>query len=530
MNNVQKLEKENRELKHALDNLIINFNKLSNRFLHSTTLEESLDAIFDLFFEMFTYEEIAVYLMKDNFELVKYRNLSEESYEEVSDIQEENIFDWVILQNKRIILDRKYKEGSYIFLPLIMKNRSLGILLIGTAKDSNNLTKEEQDILDIISAQVTVSIENSTLYSSIDDQKRKLDNIKNYLNNVIENFNEGLIVVDNDYIVTTINKAAETFLGFTKKDILLKNIRLFYSNWFTPEFFEKIAQCLHDSEIKNHMVELAGKYLKFTILPFEGIHKNITGAIIHIEDITTSMELEKLKEIDDFKDQVISNVSHELKTPLTSIRAYTETLLEIIASDKKGYPEEFKEFLSVINDESERLLNLIVEILDTSKLESGNVSLNLVNLDIGVIINKIITGIDYLIKEKKITVVKKYSDQENFVIKADLIKLEQVFYNIISNAIKYNKDGGKIIISLTKQKKSVKIEVEDTGIGIAEKNLEKLFEKFFREQSEHTDKIGGFGLGLNIVKNIIDLHQGFITFKSEKGKGTKVIIKFPYEL
>ncbi|MGM0608168.1 MAG: ATP-binding protein [Candidatus Muiribacteriota bacterium] len=523
------VEKENRALKQSHEKLINNFHKLSSKILHSGSLEDNLEAIFEVCQEIFPYEEIAVYLMKNTFELIKYKNLSDESYMEVSQIQEDNIFDWVILQNKKITLERKYKKGSYVFLPLIMKNRSLGIMLIGTDKEVSNITKEENDILDIISSNVTVSIENSKLYSTLDEQKKKLDNIKNYLSNVIENFNEGLIVVDTDYIVTTINCAAENFLKISRKEIMLKNIRLFYNNWFTPEFFEKISESIFQKKITHYMVDVRQVFLKFTIIPFKGNRNIISGAIIHIEDVTTGMELEKLKEIDDYKNQVISNISHELKTPLTSIKAYTETLTEIIESDSEKYEVEFKDFLNVIYDESERLLNLIMEILDTSKLESGRVNLNLSLFDLNTVIRKIIKGIDYLLKEKNIKVNIDFKQEETFNIEADLIKLEQVFYNVLSNAVKYNEQNGKINIKIKRLKEVYKIIVEDTGIGIDNKSIEKIFEKFYRESNVDTENISGFGLGLSIVKNIIDLHNGDINIKSKKGKGTKIILKIPYE-
>ncbi|MCK9226025.1 MAG: hypothetical protein M0Q02_13200, partial [Candidatus Muirbacterium halophilum] len=129
------------------------------------------------------------------------------------------------------------------------------------------------------------------------------------------------------------------------------------NNWMTPIFFEKIDNALKSVSVTNHTVDLDNKYLKFFFIPLMGIHKNIIGIIIHIEDMTTSIELERLKEIDDFKNQIISNVSHELKTPLTSIKAYTETIIDMVkeeksVKDKKNYIE----FLSVISSESERLL------------------------------------------------------------------------------------------------------------------------------------------------------------------------------
>ncbi|MCK9477426.1 MAG: ATP-binding protein [Candidatus Muirbacterium halophilum] len=522
------LLKENIQLKQSLETLFINFNKLSQKLIHSSDLDETLDALFDLCADIFPHEEIGVFLLKQEFELERYRNLPDESYMEITDIQEEEIFDWVILQNKKIVLKRKYKKGSYILLPLTIRNNSIGIMLLGTSLTQDELTLESQDILSMISAQVAVAIDNSRLYSSLEDKNRKLDNIKNYMGNIIQSFNEGIIVIDSDYTVTTMNEAAENYLSITKKQMMLKNIKSCMNNWMTPIFFEKIDNALKSVSVTNHTVDLDNKYLKFFFIPLMGIHKNIIGIIIHIEDMTTSIELERLKEIDDFKNQIISNVSHELKTPLTSIKAYTETIIDMVkeeksVKDKKNYIE----FLSVISSESERLLNIIVDILDTSKLESGKVNLNLTQISIKDIIDRIVTGLEGFIKEKNIIIEKLYSDEQDYIINIDQTKIEQVFYNIISNAIKYNVKEGKIIFDIKKTSKNIVITVKDTGVGIDKKNLKNVFDKFFREDTEATKEAGGFGLGLNIVKNIIMLHKGKINIDSIKDKGTEIIIKLP---
>ncbi|MCK9226026.1 MAG: GAF domain-containing protein [Candidatus Muirbacterium halophilum] len=210
------LLKENIQLKQSLETLFINFNKLSQKLIHSSDLDETLDALFDLCADIFPHEEIGVFLLKQEFELERYRNLPDESYMEITDIQEEEIFDWVILQNKKIVLKRKYKKGSYILLPLTIRNNSIGIMLLGTSLTQDELTLESQDILSMISAQVAVAIDNSRLYSSLEDKNRKLDNIKNYMGNIIQSFNEGIIVIDSDYTVTTMNEAAENYLSITK--------------------------------------------------------------------------------------------------------------------------------------------------------------------------------------------------------------------------------------------------------------------------------------------------------------------------
>ncbi|PLX16223.1 MAG: hypothetical protein C0601_11420 [Candidatus Muiribacterium halophilum] len=524
MNEKERLLTENGQLKQTLDNLLINFNKLSHKIIQSSDLDESLDAIFDLLKDIFAYNEIAVYLFKEEFELRKYRDLSDKSYEELSAIQEEDIFDWVILQNKPVILPRKEIVGTFILLPLSIRNKFLGILVVSTEKTENSITKEEHDIFNIISAQVAVAIENTMLYSSLDEKNKKLDNIKNYMNNIIESFNEGIVVVDPEFMITTINKSAESFLDSKKNQVILKKITSLKKDWINQELIEKIGSVFSTPNVDHMVVETHGNILKLKILPLKGIYENIIGAIIHIEDITASMELTKLKEIDEYKDQLISNVSHELKTPLTSIKAYTETLIDM----KDGKDSDELEFLDVIKSESDRLLTLINEVLDLSRFESGKIKLKKEEFDLEDTIKNIIKSLENVASEKNITFSLKNSlDKDRKLLKADKTSIEQVFYNLITNSIKYNREDGKIEITLDNTKKDFKITFEDNGFGIKKENLEKIFTKFFREKNEATDKENGFGLGLSIVKNIIDLHDGRIKITSNHGKYTKVQVWLP---
>lgn len=226
------------------------------------------------------------------------------------------------------------------------------------------------------------------------------------------------------------------------------------------------------------------------------------------------------KEVSNLKDSFISTVSHELKTPLTSMKLYVGLL-----KDKKLGPIERKQSkaLGVVNDECDRLNKLITDILDLSKLDAKKQKLELSEFDLG----EIVADEMYLALAAKKKVEIKFEIPRNFTIVADKDKLKQVFINLFNNALKFTPEKGRITIKSRELAKEWEFAVEDTGQGIEKEHLPKLFSRFYQAENIMTRTQGGFGLGLSIVKNIVDMHGGRIAVDSEIGKGTKISIRLP---
>ena len=238
------------------------------------------------------------------------------------------------------------------------------------------------------------------------------------------------------------------------------------------------------------------------------VWQNIIGAVIVFSDITELRKLETVRK--DF----VANVSHELRTPISSIKGYAETLLDGALDDKNNAMD----FIKIINSESGRLASLIDDILDLSKIESDAFKLNLVNDSLFEIAKEAISSLYKDAKDKNIEINNKIAlNQKVF---ADKSLLTQVFVNLIHNAIKYSRNDSIITVSSKIENDLVKIEIEDQGIGIPDKDLSRIFERFYRVDKARSKALGGTGLGLAIVKHIVHTHGGDVCVRSTEGHGS----------
>ena len=220
--------------------------------------------------------------------------------------------------------------------------------------------------------------------------------------------------------------------------------------------------------------------------------------------------------------EFVANVSHELKTPLTSIKSYTETLLEGALEEK----EVLVNFLNVINDESENMTNLVKDLLLLSKIDNRESMFKMIRLDVCEMVSEVIEKISIQVKKSKHSLEIDIPKKSLFVF-GDRARLEQVIKNIVSNAIKYTQDRGKIEISVKSKLDNIIITVSDNGPGIPKKDLPRIFERFYRVDKARSRQLGGTGLGLSIAKEIVENHSGNISIESIEGKGTTVKIVLP---
>ena len=235
-----------------------------------------------------------------------------------------------------------------------------------------------------------------------------------------------------------------------------------------------------------------------------------------IRDLTETVDI-KTKE-SEFRKEFTANVSHELKTPLTSISGYAELIKEGIAKE-----EDIKKFAAKIYEEANRLKNLVGDIIKLSQMDENSVSLVKEQVDLYAVCEKVISLLEPLAVEKDIRI--KLLGNHVYFFGVEQI-LEEIAYNLCENAIKYNKKQGEVIIEVSKSSVVPYIKVTDTGIGIAKEDLERVFERFYRVDKSHSKEIGGTGLGLSIVKHGAVYHDAEIEIESELNKGTSITIKF----
>jgi two-component system phosphate regulon sensor histidine kinase PhoR len=242
----------------------------------------------------------------------------------------------------------------------------------------------------------------------------------------------------------------------------------------------------------------------------------VQGCILVFHDITELRQLEKIRQ--DF----VANVSHELRTPLSSIKGYSETLLNGAVNDKGNTLK----FIDIIHNESNRLAKLIDDLLDLTKIESGKMNIVRLPTNALTILKRTISIVENHAKSKSIAL--------NLIIKeglpdmsADDVRISQVILNLLDNAIKYTPNNGTITISAAQKDSFIQIDIADTGIGIAEKDMPRLFERFYRVDKARSREQGGTGLGLSIVKHIVQSHGGEIWVESRQGKGSTFSFTIP---
>jgi len=233
-------------------------------------------------------------------------------------------------------------------------------------------------------------------------------------------------------------------------------------------------------------------------------------------------KMENLRQADKVRTDFVANVSHELRTPLTSIKGFVETLEDGAINDTKNAMR----FISIIKKHAERLENIINDLLSLSELELHRDSIRKSDFDLRNLINEVALGFGHALasKQHKLTVISYGSD---FRIKADVDRIEQVFVNLIDNAIKYTKEGGQIEARLFEENETITVTVGDNGIGIPKEHLDRVFERFYRADKARSREVGGTGLGLSIAKHIVMAHNGEIRIESEVNKGTKVSVTLP---
>jgi len=233
--------------------------------------------------------------------------------------------------------------------------------------------------------------------------------------------------------------------------------------------------------------------------------------------IDKKKEIDTLKSQEKFRREFLSNISHEFKTPLFAIQGYLDALQEGLIEED---PILANDFLNKASNNLDRLSFLIKDIDEISKLESGQLSINFEQFDITVLIEEVLESFELKAQKHKISLSFRYKPKTYSLVFADREKIRQVLSNLISNSIKYGKENGETSIRIFELHDQILVEVSDNGIGIDEKYLPRLFERFFRTERSRARNIGGSGLGLSIVKHILEAHEQTISVRSKEGLGS----------
>ncbi|MGN7374017.1 two-component system histidine kinase PnpS [Bacillus halotolerans] len=327
---------------------------------------------------------------------------------------------------------------------------------------------------------------------------------------VIENIGSGLIMIDGRGFINLVNRSYAKQFHVNPNQML----RRLYHDAFEHEEVIQLVEEIFMTETKKCKllrlpIKIERRYFEVDGVPIMGPDDEWKGIVLVFHDMTETKKLEQMRK--DF----VANVSHELKTPITSIKGFTETLLDGAMEDK----EALSEFLSIILKESKRLQSLVQDLLDLSKIEQQNFTLSIETFDAAKMLADIETLLKHKATERGIS-LQLNVPKDPLYVAGDPHRLKQVFLNLVNNALTYTPEKGSVAINVKPGETEIQIEVSDTGIGIQKEEIPRIFERFYRVDKDRSRNSGGTGLGLAIVKHLIEAHEGKIDVTSEPGRGT----------
>lgn len=357
----------------------------------------------------------------------------------------------------------------------------------------------------------------NVLASSLQKHVTEIEDQTSQLDSILSNLVTGVILINHDGNVEMVNKAATELLG-KSSDILVNNH--YRANLMHLNIDRMIRQVVEEDEPRSREVSLYTPnevILEVNVAPYYGQSWEKRGVIIALHNIT------KLKHLEGVRRDFVANVSHELKTPVTSVRGFAETILQ------NEMPKETeREFIQIIYDESDRLNTIISDLLNLSKIEKNDLQLNIEKIDLVKLIHKTAKPLLKAFSDKKLT-LNLPNKGRSIELFADKDRIAQILVNLLSNAVNYTPEGGMVSVKVREKKNRIVFSVKDTGIGIPQSSIDRLFERFYRVDTARARNEGGTGLGLAIVKHLVDLHGGTITVDSVENEYTEFTVDLPAE-
>jgi len=328
---------------------------------------------------------------------------------------------------------------------------------------------------------------------------------------VMSRLTDGVVVTDAEGKIILANPATEKLFNFREKDAMTRPLIEAVRD---HEADQILKLCLKTGQTQSVQFETAvtRRFLRAIAVPIK--EGKQTGVLLLFQDLT------ELRSLQTMRRELVGNISHELRTPLAGIKAMVETLKDGAINDKVVATD----FLARINNEVDRLTQMVSELTQLSRIETGKADLKRTPVDINLLIEEVVAQLNPLAEKQQVTIAVELASPFPLVI-ADSDRIRQTVINLIHNAIKFNHAGGKVAVSIRADRQSVTVSVSDTGIGIAKDDLPHVFERFYKADKARTS--GGSGLGLAIAKHTVQAHNGNIWAESEEGKGSTFSFSIP---
>ena len=433
--------------------------------------------------------------------------------------------DWVCQERRHSMLPEA--DGRAVaLLPLAAGAEVMGLLELDLpAGGGEALSQELLSELQQVCGQAAASLLNAALRGRLEAESRALERTGAFLNDILESVNHGILALDPDGRVSLVNQNAGTMLrvdaaalkGHPYREAFPEDlVRLLDSlmEQVRVQGFALDQQLLRKGEEGGEIALGVGG------TPLLDAKGRPVGTLVICRDMTASKELERLRALDQMKSQFVSNVSHELRTPLTSIKAYTDAVSGMVTDDTA------KHFLKVVDEEADRLLGMIEDLLNVSRIESGKFRLQWEEVDVRAMAQSILELSK--VQSERHRILVSLAEGVPAAVPMDKNKMKEVLINLVNNAVKYSPDGGDVTLGIRMEEGNLRIDVSDQGMGLSPENQRKLFQMFFRTEQAQASQIRGTGLGLAITKGIVEAHGGAIRVSSEgEGKGSTFTVVMP---
>jgi len=410
----------------------------------------------------------------------------------------------------------KEVQDPIIALPLEIAGKMYGLIYILRPYSEDSFSSDDQNIFSAFADQVAISVQNAFLLSRLAEERYTMESI-------LENSADGIMTIGPKFNIVSFNVSMERITGWKSEEAIgndcfkvlkLKNSRgEGICNTHCPIYkgiegfisFEGTITTKDDREVDVSLSYSVACLPTGEFLP----------TVVNIRDIS------RLRQIENLRSSILATVTHELQTPISIIKAYAGTLTR---DDVKWSKKTMIDKIRAIEEESDNLSNLVSKLLHTSRLESGSYSLDKLPLDLSREVRRIVKKMTILTEIHRV-----YIDfpSEFPTVQADPEKIEEVFVNLIENAIKYSPRGGKIVVKGKILGDKVLVSIADEGIGIPLRDQEQIFDRFYRVEDISTEPIRGTGLGLYICKTLIEAHGGEIWLESRIGEGSRIIFSLP---
>jgi signal transduction histidine kinase len=461
-------------------------------------------------------------------------------------MRDEGLAGWVVANREAVILhhapdDPRWTDRpnarhyrSVLGVPLIFSGEVVGVLMLFHT-EPNAFTEQHLKLVEGAGAQVSNAIYNAHLYLLIRNQAERVGGMlrEEQVNTakmqaILESIADGVLVANEQGQAILVNVACSEILGIGRDQLLGQN--LFRLSGVYGSAGDLWLQTIQDWASQSEQIEGQSYLADELFIPDENkvVSVHVAPVLVggqYFGTVSIFRDRTKEVEVDRVKTEFVSTVSHELRTPLTSIKGYTDLML-MGATGPVG--EAQLRYLKVIKNNADRLQELVNDLLDISRLETGKTRLNLRPIDISQVVHHVVDHLKGRInhEEKEMHVVVQVPAKLPLA-HADYTRVTQILTNLADNAFNYTAPNGRITIATAVRDEQIYLSVRDTGIGIAPEYLDKIFDRFFRSDDMRVQKVSGTGLGLPIVKSLVEMHGGHLIVESVVGEGSVFTFNLP---